>query len=176
MHKAMAQPNASVGELQSKPGFDIWPLSLPNLFRQRLQWMTMLKERERELSRDAKQPPFTPISSPPPPPYVTALVKRMISCQINSSIPCLWQHFWNMKAVLKPKLVSKPDLWPMRQDVFGVELRKLAFSSPTESGHPNSLRSRCFKNGVFQHCYHLSVCGVSRLLVMLRVPDDTGHH
>lgn len=46
MHKAMAQPNDSVGELQSKPGFDIWPLSLPSLFSQGLQWMTMLKKRE----------------------------------------------------------------------------------------------------------------------------------
>lgn len=65
---------------------------------------------ERELSKDAKQPPFPPISPPPPSPYVTVLMKRMTFCQINGSIPCLRPHFWNAKGVLKPKLVSKSNL------------------------------------------------------------------
>lgn len=143
----MAQPNANIGELLSKPGFDIWSLWLPSLFNEWLQWMTVLqKKKKRELSRNANQPPFPPISPPPPPPYVTVVVKRMVSCQINGTIPCLWQYFWNVKAVLKAKLVSKSNLWPTRWDVFGEELSKLAFLSPTEPGHPNSVPSHCFKN------------------------------
>lgn len=72
--------------------------------------MTASKKRLQELSRDAKRSLFPPISPPPPPPYVTVLVKRTISCQINGSIPCLQQRFWNVEAVLKPKLVSKSNL------------------------------------------------------------------
>lgn len=104
---------------------------------------------------------FTPISSPPPPPYVAVLEKGKISYQINSSIPCLWQHFWNTKAILKPELLLESNLWPTRQEVFGVQLRKLALSSPRESGHPNSLWSCCFKNDVFQHSVITWQCMVS---------------
>lgn len=150
MHKAMAQPNASAGELQSKLGFDIWPLSLPSLFIQGLQWMIMLKKREQ-----AEQGCKTTL----PVPSLLLLHPHMSQCWWKERYPakltvqseCLWQHFWNRKAVPKPKLLLKCNLWPTRQEVFGVELRKLAFSSSTELGHPNSLWSCCFKNDVFQH-------------------------
>jgi len=49
----------------------------------------------------------------------------------------------------------------MRWDVFGVELNKLSFLSPAESGHPNSAWSCCFRNDVFRHSVIAQQCIVS---------------
>lgn len=78
MSKPVAQWNANVGELQPKPGFDIWPLWLPSLFNEGLQRMTVSKKRLQELSRDAKRSLFPPISPPPPPPCHSASEKNDI--------------------------------------------------------------------------------------------------